>query len=61
MVVDVVDRANRLTSETLLRHSVDKPESSYAPVWLLARKSDEKFQKIVYVNYKLEKLSIYLM
>ena len=31
-VVDVVDRANRKICVTLLRHSVDKPESSYAQV-----------------------------
>ena len=44
-VVDVVDRAN----------------SSYAQVRLFARKKeDEKFQQVVYVNYKLEEI-IYLL
>ena len=53
-VVDVVDRANRKISVTLLRYSVDKPESSYTQVRIFARKmEEEKFQQIVYVNYKL--------
>ena len=60
-VVDVVDRTNRKICVTLLRYNVDKPESSYAQVRLFARKKeDEKFQKIVYVNYKLEEF-IYLL
>ena len=61
-VVDIVDRANRKTV-TLLRYNVDKPESSYSQVRLSARKKeDEKFQQLVYVKYKLEKLSyFYLM
>ena len=43
-VVDVVDGANRKICVTLLRYSVDKPESSYAKVRLFARKNeDEKF------------------
>ena len=54
-VVDVVDRANRKICATLLRYNVDKPESSYAQVTLFARKTeDEKFQQVVYVNYKFE-------
>ena len=60
-VVDVVDRANRKICVTLLRYNVDKPESSYAQVRILARKKeDEKFQQVVYVNYKLEEF-IYLL
>ena len=59
--VDVVDRANRKICVTLLRYNVDKPESSYAQVRLFARKKeDEKFQQVVYVNYKLEEF-IYLL
>ena len=59
-VVDVVDRANRTIFVTLLRYNVDKPESTYAQVRLLARKKeDEKFQQVVYVTYKLEEF-IYL-
>ena len=46
---------------TLLRYNVDKPEISYAQVRLFARKNeDEKFQQVVYVNYKLEEF-IYLL
>ena len=60
-VVDVVDRANRKICETLLRYNVDKPESSYAQVRLIARKKeDEIFQQVVYVIYKLE-VFIYLL
>ena len=54
-VVDVVDRTNRKICVTLLRYNVDKPESSYAQVQFFARKKqDEKFQQVVYVNFKLE-------
>ena len=60
-VVDVVDRANRKICVTRLRYNVDKPESSYAQVRLFAgKKEDEKFQQVVYVNYKLEEF-IYLL
>ena len=54
-VVDVVDRANRKICVTFLRYNVDKPESSYSQVRLFARKKeDEKFQQVVYVNYKIK-------
>ena len=60
-VVDVVDRTNRKICVTLLRYNVDKSESSYAQVQLFARKKeDEKFQQVVYMNYKLEEF-IYLL
>ena len=60
-VVDLVDRTNRKNCVTLLRYNVDKPESSYAPVQLFARKKeDEKYQQVDYVNYKLEEF-IYLL
>ena len=60
-VVDVVDLTNREIFVTLLRYNVDKPESFYAQVRLFARKKeDEKFQQVVYVNYKLEEF-IYLL
>ena len=60
-VVDVVDRANRKVCVTLLRYNVEKSESSSARVRLFARKNeDEKFQQIVYENYKLEEF-IYLL
>ena len=51
-VVDVVDWANRKICLTLLRYGEDKPERSYAEVWIKARKKeDEKFQQTAYVNY----------
>ena len=60
-VVDVKDRGNRKICVTLLRYNVNKPESSHAQVRLFARKKeDEKFQQVVYVNYKLE-VFIYLL
>ena len=60
-VVDVVDRANRKNCVTQLRYSVEKPESSYAQVRIFARKKeDEKFQQVVYVDYKLKEF-IYLL
>ena len=60
MVVDVVDRANRKIYVTLLRYSVDKPDSSYAQIRIFARKKeDEKFQQVVNVTYKHEEF-IYL-
>ena len=60
-VVDVVDRTNRKICVTLLRYNVDKRESSYAQVRLFARKKEaEKFQQVVYLNYKLEEF-IYLL
>ena len=53
-VIDIVDRANRKICVTLLRYNGEKPESSYAQIRLFARnKKDEKFQQVVYVNYKL--------
>ena len=54
-VVDLVDRANRKICVTLLRYNVDKPEGSHSQVRLFARKKeDERFQQVVYVNYKLQ-------
>ena len=60
-VTDVVDRANKKICMTLLRYNGEKPESSDAHLRLFARKKeDEKFQQVVYVNYKLEEF-IYLL
>ena len=40
---------------TLLRYKVDNPETSDAQVRLFGRKKEEeKFQQIVYVNYRLD-------
>ena len=60
-VIDVVDRPNRRICVTQLRYKVDNPETSYAQVRLFGRmKEEEKFQQIVYVNYKLDEF-IYLL
>ena len=54
-MIDFVDRPNRRIYVTLLRYKVDKPQTSYAPVRLFGRKKEEeKFQQILYVNYKLD-------
>ena len=60
-VIDVVDRPNRMICVTLLRYKVDNPETSYAQVRLFGRKKEEeKFQQVVYVNYRLDEF-IYLL
>ena len=59
-VIDVVDRPNRRICLTLLRYKVYNPETSYAQVRQFGRKKEEeKFQEIVYVNYKLDEF-VYL-
>ena len=60
-VIDVVDRSNRKIWLTMLRYKVDSLENSYARVPLFGRKKEEeKFQQIVYVNYRLDEF-IYLL
>ena len=60
-VIDVVDCPNRKICVTLLRYKVDNPETSYAQVRLLGRQNEEeKFQQIVYVNFKLDEF-LYLL
>ena len=60
-VVEVVDQPDSKICVTMLRYNVEKPETSYVQVRLFCRKKDEeKFNQIVYVNYKLEKF-IYLL
>ena len=60
-LIDVVDRPNRKICVTLLRYSVDNPDYSYAQVRLFGRKAEEeKFQQIVFVNYKLDEF-LYLL
>ena len=60
-VIDIVDRPKRRICVTLLRYKVDNPKTSYAQVRLLGRKTEEeKFQPIVYVNYKLDEY-LYLL
>ena len=57
-VIDVVDRPNRRICVTLLRYKLDNPETSYAQVRLFGRKKEEeKFQQIVYVNYRLDEFT----
>ena len=60
-VIDVVDRPKRKIFVTLLRYKADNPDTSYAEVCLFGRKTEEeKFQQIVYVNYRLDEF-IYLL
>ena len=60
-VIDVVDRPNRRICVTLLRYKADNPDTSYAQVRLFGQKTEEeKFQQIVYVNYRLDEF-IYLL
>ena len=60
-VIDVVDFPNRRICVTLLRYKLDNPDTSYAKVRLFGRKTEEeKFQQIVYVNYKFDEF-IYLL
>ena len=60
-VIDVVDCPNRRICVTLLRYKAVNPKTSYAQVRLFGRKKEEEnFQKIVYVNYRLDEF-IYLL
>ena len=60
-VIDVVDRPNRKICVTLLRYKADNPDTPYAQVRLFGRKTEEeKFQQIVYVNYRIDEF-IYLL
>ena len=60
-LIDVADCPNRRISATLLRYKPENPESSYAQVRLFElKKVEEKFEQIVYVNYKLDEL-VYLL
>ena len=60
-VIDVMDRSNRKICVTLMRYKVDNPETSYAQFRLIGpMKEEEKFQQILYVNYKLDEF-VYLL
>ena len=60
-VIDVVDSPNRKICVTMLRYKVDNLETSYAQIRLFGRKREEdKFQQIVYVNYRLDEF-VYLL
>ena len=51
----VVDRPHRKICVIMLRYNVEKPETSYVQVQLFGRRNDEeKFNQIVYLNYKLD-------
>ena len=60
-VVEVFDRSQRKICVTMLRYNKEKPEISYVQVRLFGRRKDEeKFNQLVYVNYKLDEF-IYLL
>ena len=60
-VIDIVDCPKRRICVTVLRYRADNPDSSYAQVRLFGRKKEEeKFQQIVYVNYKLDEFAYLL-
>ena len=60
-VVEVVDRPHRKICVTMLHYNVEKPETSYVQVRLFGRRKDEeKFNQIVYVNYKLDEFNFLL-
>ena len=60
-VIDFVDHPKRTICVTLPRYKVDNPDTSYAQICLFGRKTEEeKFQQIVYVNYKLDEF-VYLL
>ena len=57
-VIEVEDGPNRRTCVATHR---GQPENSYAQVRLFGRKKEEeKFQQIVYVNYKLDEFVYFL-
>ena len=59
-VIDFADRSKRRICVTLLRYKVDNPDTSFIQVRLFGRKTEEeKFQQIVYVNYKFDEI-VYL-
>ena len=60
-IEEVVGQPHRNIYVTMLRYNVEKPQTSYVQVRLLGRrKNEEKFNQIVYVNYKLDEF-IYLL
>ena len=60
-MIDLLVQLNRRICVTLLQYKADNPEISYAQVRLFGRNNEEeKFQRIVYVNYKLDEF-VYLL
>lgn len=59
--ITIVDRSKRKIIATMKKYYVEKPESSYVQIRLFTRKTEtEKFQQIVFVNYKLDEF-LYLL
>ena len=59
-LIDIVDCPKRRVCVTLLQYKANNPDTSYAQVCLFGRKKEEeKFQQIVYVNYRLDEF-VYL-
>ena len=55
--IDGVDEANRMICVTLLRYIVENLKNSYAQVRFFSKKKErKKFQQIVSVKYKLERV-----
>ena len=53
--ITIVDRSKRKIIATMKKYYVEKPESAYVQIRLFTRKTEtEKFQQIVFVNYKLD-------
>ena len=59
-VVEVVDRRHRKIYVTMLRYNMKKPETSCVQVRLFAKKNGEKFNQMVFVNYKLDEFNYLL-
>ena len=60
-VIEVFDRSHRKICVTMLRSNVEKTETSNVEVRLFGRgKGEEKFNQVVYVNYKLDEVVILL-
>ena len=57
-VAEVVDRPYTRICVTMRRYNVEKPKSSYVQVQLFGRRKDEeKFNRIVYVNQRLDEFN----
>ena len=51
--ITIVDRPKRKIIATMVKYSMDKPESTYVQLRLFTRNSEhDKFQQLVLVNYK---------
>ena len=60
-VIEMAEGAKRKVCVTLLRYKEDNPETSHAQIRLFTRRTEEeKFQQLVYMNYKIDEF-IYLL